>query len=153
MEAIEDERTEAVTLAADVVAAITKHRNKSLKEIDEARTFKIGSYSAKRPAPRMSVQGQLATFVGDAFQVRSWGYNGRKSGEKQTSRPEGPKLSPKQTCRGHGHRSWRTSTHFCTRSWITGSFVIGRKTIKKRMLARLQAIKMELRRRWHAWRT
>jgi group II intron reverse transcriptase/maturase len=40
-------------------------------------------------------------------------------------------------------------THFCTRSWITGSFVIGRRTIKKRMLARLQAIKMELRRRWH----
>ena len=40
-------------------------------------------------------------------------------------------------------------THFCTRSWITGAFVIGRRTIKKRMLARLQAIKMELRRRWH----
>ncbi|MDP7179368.1 MAG: group II intron reverse transcriptase/maturase [Verrucomicrobiota bacterium] len=40
-------------------------------------------------------------------------------------------------------------THFCTRSWITGAFVIGRRTIKKRMLARLQVIKMELRRRWH----
>jgi group II intron reverse transcriptase/maturase len=40
-------------------------------------------------------------------------------------------------------------THFCTRSWITGTFVIGRKTIKKRMRSRLQAIKMELRRRWH----
>ncbi len=40
-------------------------------------------------------------------------------------------------------------THFCTRSWITGIFVIGRKTIKKRMRARLQAIKMELRRRRH----
>ncbi len=40
-------------------------------------------------------------------------------------------------------------THFCTRSWITRAFVIGRRTIKKRMLARLQAIKMELRRRWH----
>ncbi len=40
-------------------------------------------------------------------------------------------------------------THFCTRSWITGAFVIGRKTIKKRMRARLQAIKMELRRRRH----
>jgi group II intron reverse transcriptase/maturase len=40
-------------------------------------------------------------------------------------------------------------THFCTRSRITGIFVIGRKTIKKRMRAQLQAIKMELRRRWH----
>ncbi len=40
-------------------------------------------------------------------------------------------------------------THFCTRSWITGTFVVGRKTIKKRMRAQLQAIKMELRRRWH----
>jgi group II intron reverse transcriptase/maturase len=40
-------------------------------------------------------------------------------------------------------------THFCTRSRITGAFVIGRKTIKKRMRAQLQAIKMELRRRWH----
>ena len=36
-------------------------------------------------------------------------------------------------------------THFCTRSRKWGSFVIGRKTIKKRMLAKLQAIKMELR--------
>ncbi len=40
-------------------------------------------------------------------------------------------------------------TYFCTRSWITGAFVIGRKTIKKRMRAQLRAIKMELRRRWH----
>ena len=40
-------------------------------------------------------------------------------------------------------------THFCTRSWITGAFVIGRKTIKKRMRAQLQAIKVALRRRWH----
>jgi group II intron reverse transcriptase/maturase len=40
-------------------------------------------------------------------------------------------------------------THFCTRSRITGAFVIGRKTIKKRMRAQLRAIKMELRRRWH----
>ena len=37
-------------------------------------------------------------------------------------------------------------THFCTRSRKWGSFVIGRKTIKKRMLrAKLQAVKMELR--------
>jgi group II intron reverse transcriptase/maturase len=40
-------------------------------------------------------------------------------------------------------------THFCTRSWVTGRFVIGRKTIKKRMLTKLQDIKMELRQRWH----
>ena len=40
-------------------------------------------------------------------------------------------------------------THFCTRSRITSVFVIGRKTIKKRMRAQLQAIKVELRRRWH----
>ncbi len=40
-------------------------------------------------------------------------------------------------------------THFCSRGRITGAFVIGRKTIKKRMRTRLQEIKMELRRRWH----
>lgn len=40
-------------------------------------------------------------------------------------------------------------THFCTRSRKWGSFVIGRKTIKKRMLRQLQAVKMELRRRMH----
>ena len=35
-------------------------------------------------------------------------------------------------------------THFCTRSHKWGSFVIGRKTVKKRMRAKLKAIKMEL---------
>ncbi|MCP4966032.1 MAG: group II intron reverse transcriptase/maturase [bacterium] len=40
-------------------------------------------------------------------------------------------------------------THFCTRSRKRGSFVIGRKTIKKRMIATLRSIKMELRRRMH----
>src|SRR5262250_594255 len=40
-------------------------------------------------------------------------------------------------------------THFCTRSRKWGSFVIGRKTIKKRMRAKLKAIKMELRQRMH----
>ena len=40
-------------------------------------------------------------------------------------------------------------THFCTRSCKWGSFVIGRKTIKKRMLRQLQAVKMELRKRMH----
>jgi len=40
-------------------------------------------------------------------------------------------------------------THFCTRSHKNGSFVIGRKTIRKRMRARLLEIKLELRRRMH----
>jgi group II intron reverse transcriptase/maturase len=40
-------------------------------------------------------------------------------------------------------------THFCTRSRKWGSFVIGRKTIKKRMLKQLQAVKMELSKRMH----
>src|ERR1019366_2411791 len=40
-------------------------------------------------------------------------------------------------------------THFCTRSRKWGSFVIGRKTIKKRMRAKLLAIKIELRRLMH----
>ena len=40
-------------------------------------------------------------------------------------------------------------THFCTRSRKRDSFVIGRKTIKKRMRAKLQAVKMELRKRMH----
>ena len=39
--------------------------------------------------------------------------------------------------------------HFCTFSRKNGAFVIGRKTIKKRMRATLKAIKVELRRRWH----
>jgi group II intron reverse transcriptase/maturase len=40
-------------------------------------------------------------------------------------------------------------THFCTRSRNWGSFVIGRKTIKKRMRAKLLAIKIELRKIMH----
>jgi RNA-directed DNA polymerase len=40
-------------------------------------------------------------------------------------------------------------THFCTRSRKWGSFVIGRKTIKKRMRAKLKAIKVELRKCMH----
>jgi RNA-directed DNA polymerase len=40
-------------------------------------------------------------------------------------------------------------THYCTRSRKWGSFVIGRKTIKKRMLRTLEAVKMELRKRMH----
>ena len=46
-------------------------------------------------------------------------------------------------------------THFCTQSRKTGRFVVGRKTIRKRMRARLQEIKLELRRRMHRpiWET
>ena len=40
-------------------------------------------------------------------------------------------------------------THFCTRSRKWGSFIIGRKTIRKRMRAKLKTIKMELRKRMH----
>src|SRR5450631_929239 len=40
-------------------------------------------------------------------------------------------------------------THFCTRSRKWGSFVIGRKTIKKRMRAKLLVIKIELRKKMH----
>jgi hypothetical protein len=40
-------------------------------------------------------------------------------------------------------------TRFCTRSRKWGTFVIGRKTIKKRMRAKLLAIKIELRRIMH----
>ena len=40
-------------------------------------------------------------------------------------------------------------THFCTRSRKWDTFVIGRKTVKKRMIATLRSIKMELRRRLH----
>jgi hypothetical protein len=40
-------------------------------------------------------------------------------------------------------------THFCTRSRKWGTFVIGRKTMKKRMLRQLQAVKMESRKRMH----
>ena len=40
-------------------------------------------------------------------------------------------------------------THFCTRSKKTGKFVVRRKPIKKRMAARLRALKGELRKRMH----
>ncbi len=41
-------------------------------------------------------------------------------------------------------------THYCTTSRKGGWFVIGRKTVKKRMRAQLRAIKDELRKRLHA---
>jgi len=41
-------------------------------------------------------------------------------------------------------------THMCGRNGKTGYFVVGRKTVKKRMRAKLQAVKAELRRRMHA---
>jgi RNA-directed DNA polymerase len=40
-------------------------------------------------------------------------------------------------------------THFCTRSRKWGSFVIGRKTIKKRLRRTLEAVSVELRKRLH----
>jgi group II intron reverse transcriptase/maturase len=40
-------------------------------------------------------------------------------------------------------------THFCTRSRRWGSFVIGRRTVKKRLRAKLKAIKVELRKSMH----
>ena len=40
-------------------------------------------------------------------------------------------------------------THYCARSRKWGTFVIGRKTVKKRMLRTLEAVKMALRRRMH----
>jgi RNA-directed DNA polymerase len=40
-------------------------------------------------------------------------------------------------------------THFCSQIKKTGSFTIGRKTIKKRMVAKLRALKVELRKRMH----
>jgi hypothetical protein len=41
-------------------------------------------------------------------------------------------------------------THYCTTSRKGGWFVIGRKTVKKRMRAQLRVIKDELRKRLHA---
>ena len=41
-------------------------------------------------------------------------------------------------------------THFCTRARNGTTFVIGRRTIKKRMRAKLRVIKRELRKRLHA---
>jgi group II intron reverse transcriptase/maturase len=41
-------------------------------------------------------------------------------------------------------------THMCGRNGKTDYFVVGRKTVKKRMRAKLQAVKAELRRRMHA---
>jgi RNA-directed DNA polymerase len=40
-------------------------------------------------------------------------------------------------------------THMCGRTRKTGSFVVRRKTVKKRMRAKLQAIKAEVRKRMH----
>ena len=40
-------------------------------------------------------------------------------------------------------------THYCTLGYKRKTFVIGRKTIRKRMRASLRVIKAELRKRWH----
>jgi RNA-directed DNA polymerase len=40
-------------------------------------------------------------------------------------------------------------THICGRTRKTGKFTITRKTIRKRLSAKLKELKEELRRRWH----
>src|SRR5260370_33061516 len=40
-------------------------------------------------------------------------------------------------------------THHCGKRRSNGAFIVWRKTAKKRMVAKLHAIKPELRRRWH----
>ena len=40
-------------------------------------------------------------------------------------------------------------THICGKTRKTGSFIVQRKTIRKRLSAQLQELKEELRRRWH----
>ncbi len=40
-------------------------------------------------------------------------------------------------------------THLCGRTRKTGRFIVKRKTIQKRLAAKLKALKEELRRRWH----
>ena len=40
-------------------------------------------------------------------------------------------------------------THFCGKTRTNGRFIVQRKTIKKRLRAKLQAVKTELRQRWH----
>ena len=51
--------------------------------------------------------------------------------------------------RGEGKPETFDFPHFCTRSRKRGSFVIGRKTMKKRLRARLKAITVELRKSMH----
>ncbi len=90
MEAIEDKRTEVVTLAADVVAAITKQRNKSLKEIDEASPI----YSSWWPTDGPSGVGTsfLVTRWGVWFRLRMWRALGIE-GRWVRSGPEPPLLA------------------------------------------------------------
>jgi len=64
----------------------------------------------------------------------------------------GRHAAKQRECRGEGKPEtfdFLGFTHFCTRSHKWGSFVIGRKTIRKRMRAKLKAIKTELRKRMH----
>src|SRR5262249_57819291 len=41
-------------------------------------------------------------------------------------------------------------THMCSKTRKTGRFIVRRKTIRKRLSAKLKELKEELRRRWHA---
>ena len=52
-------------------------------------------------------------------------------------------------CPKSGGSSDARYTHFCTLSRKRASFVIGRRTIKKRMRTKLTAIKVELRKSMH----
>ena len=40
-------------------------------------------------------------------------------------------------------------THLCGKTWKGGWFTVKRRTVKKRMRSKLQAVKQELRQRWH----
>ena len=41
-------------------------------------------------------------------------------------------------------------THMCGKTWKTGRFIVKRKTVQKRLSAKLKELQEELRRRWHA---
>jgi group II intron reverse transcriptase/maturase len=59
---------------------------------------------------------------------------------------------PNRECRGEGKPEtfdFLGFTHMCGKNGKTGYFVVRRKTVKKRMRAKLQAMKAELRRRMH----
>ena len=63
-----------------------------------------------------------------------------KNGTKPPLRPMIP-MTPPDTFLGF--------THFCGKRRSNGAFTIWRKTAKKRMVAKLQAVKVELRQRMH----
>ena len=48
-----------------------------------------------------------------------------------------------------GYAAGSSFTHYCGQRHKSGTFMVGRITAKKRMVAKLKAIKSELRRRMH----